>query len=213
MRQRIKQAGYEAKADHLRRMMDQTRASKSARQARNRSWQSLLVYAGALGYWGSIGGQLAWNVLGALTAPSLPNQDTDVSMDPSVHMLSCVRQTLDSGRIPVECVSDLAPSAGLALVAGSLSLWWNPRLRMKIEGRSGRFKGLAEYYQVQLIVMVVRCVFWSLLKDPSASGLEATLPSALHMFMILFTVSVCRCCSQFLTQANFIVCCYHSPCY
>ncbi|KAJ5763958.1 hypothetical protein N7533_002639 [Penicillium manginii] len=188
VRQRIKQAGYEAKADHLRRMMDQTRASKTARQARNRSWQSLLVYAGALGYWASFCGQLAWNVLGALTAPSSPTADIDVSMDPSVHFMTCVGQTLEGGRIPVECAYDLAPAAGLALVAGSLSLWWNPRLRMKIEGRSGRFKGLAEYYRVQLIVMVVRCVFWSLLKDPSASGIEATLPAALHMFMILFTL-------------------------
>ncbi|KAJ5408386.1 hypothetical protein N7509_002269 [Penicillium cosmopolitanum] len=188
VRQRIKQAGYEAKADHLRRMMDQTRASKTARQARNRSWQSLLVYAGAIGYWGSVCGQLAWDVLGALTAPSSPTAETDVSMDPSVHLMTCVGQTLDGGRIPVECAYDLAPAAGLALVAGSLSLWWNPRLRMKIEGRSGRFKGLAEYYQVQLIVMVVRCVFWSLLKDPFASGIEATLPAALHMFMILFTL-------------------------
>jgi hypothetical protein len=69
-------------------------------------------------------------------------------------------------------------------------LWWNPKLRLKVEGRGGRFIGLGEYYQVQLIVMVARCVFWAVLKDPSSSGLQPTLPPALHLFMILFTILV-----------------------
>ncbi|KAJ5085542.1 hypothetical protein N7532_010313 [Penicillium argentinense] len=192
VRQRIKQAGYEAKADHLRRMMDQTRAGKTARQARNRSWQSLLVYIGALFFWASIAGQLAWSTIGGLTAPSTSFEDSDIPLDSPLHFASCVHRVFVSGKFPTDCAFDLSPAAGHALVAGFLSLWWNPKLRMKIEGRSGRFKGLTEYYEVQFIALVVRCVFWSLLKDPSASGIEATLPAALHMFMIIFTIlSVC----------------------
>ncbi|KAJ5157474.1 uncharacterized protein N7482_008574 [Penicillium canariense] len=187
VREEIRKKGYEAKADHLRRMMDRSRASKALRQVRDRSWQSLLVYAGAFGYWTSVGGQLAWDVTSALTSP-YPQYDLGMSSDEPVSVLSCVRQAVLVRRLPSECSFDLAPTAGIALVAGSLSLWWNPKLRMKIEGKNGRFAGLGEYYQVQLIALVARCVFWALLKDPSASGLEPTLPPALHIFMIIFTL-------------------------
>ncbi|KAJ5585210.1 uncharacterized protein N7459_005010 [Penicillium hispanicum] len=187
VRQRIRQAGYEAKADHLRRMMDQSRASKTARQARHRSWQSMLVYIGALGYWGSVFGQLAWDAVSAIPVDP-PLNDPSMRLEIPISRTICASYTAQTRRLPGDCVLDLAPSAGLALLAGSLSLWWNPKIRTKIEGRGGRFTGLGEYYQVQLIALVVRCVFWALLKDPSASGLEPNLPPALHMFMIAFTV-------------------------
>lgn len=189
VRQRIRQAGYEAKADHLRRMMDQSRASKTARQARHRSWQSVLVYAGGFGYWASIFGQLAWDVTSALPFDHSLSNPCLRSGD-SVSLASCLSYTVRVRRLPGHCAVDLAPSAGLALLAGSFSLWWNPKIRTKIEGRNGRFTGLGEYYQVQLIALVVRCVFWALLKDPFASGLEPALPPALHMFMIMFTIIV-----------------------
>lgn len=189
VRQRIRQTQYDAKADHLRRMMDQTRAGKAARQARNGSWRSLLVYTGALGYWASVGGQLAWNAMGALTSIStLDELETSPETTPS--LMSCVMQTAQIRRIPGDCSRDLTPVAGLALIAGIFSLWWNPKLRMKVEGRAGRFARLGEYYQVQLITLVARCVFWALLKDSSANNISPTLSPVLHMSMIIFTILV-----------------------
>lgn len=189
VKQRIRQAGYEAKADHLRRMMDDSRASKATRQMRNRSWQSLLVYIGSFFYWFSICGQIAWDIMESLSIPSTMH-DLDQSWETEVSWLSCVVQTVSVQRIPGDCASDLAPFAGLALIAGCMSIWWNPQLRRKVERRGGRFAGLGEYYQIQLIVLVSRCVFWALLKDPSASGLESNLPPALHFFMMIFTALV-----------------------
>ncbi|KAF7597463.1 hypothetical protein BBP40_003710 [Aspergillus hancockii] len=84
-----------------------------------------------------------------------------------------------------------------------LSLWYNPKLRLKVEGRGGRFVGLGEYYKVQFIVMVVRCVFWALLRDPLSSGLQPHLPPTLHMFMFVFTalsVLLSRCIVQYDTR-------------
>ena len=187
VRNRIRQTGYEAKSDHLRRMMERSKAGRTARQARNRNWRSLLVFAGAFGYWGSVAGQIAWDVLGALDAGG-EVWESDHPVSPS--LVSCVQQTLQERRLPSYCSVDLAPHAGLSLIAGILSLWWNPKLRSKIEGRGGRFVGLGEYYQVQLIVIVVRCAFWAVLKDPASSGLQPTLPPALHLFMIFFTILV-----------------------
>jgi hypothetical protein len=147
----------------------------------------LLLVFGSFAYWTSIAGQLAWDLISVATlAQSSQGFDND---SPNT-LVSCVTNTIYMQRIPSDCSLDLAPTAGLALVAGALSLWWNPKLRLKIDGLPGKFRGLAEYYQTQLIVMVVRCVFWAVLKDPSASGLEADLPPALHAFMIVFTILV-----------------------
>ncbi|KAJ0420631.1 Ima1 N-terminal domain-containing protein [Aspergillus carlsbadensis] len=179
---RIRQTGYEAKSDHLRRMMDRSKAGKAARRARQWNWRSLLVFVGAICYWASIAGQLAWDLTSALT---IDEPADDMAESPSA--ASCVQIFLESYRLPRQCLVDSAPYAGFALVAGILSLWWNPKLRLKVEGRGGRFLGLGEYYKVQLIVMVVRCAFWAVLRDPSSSGLDPTLPPALHSFMVLFT--------------------------
>lgn len=192
MRQRIRQTGYEAKSDHLRRMMERSKEGRAARQARNWNWRSFLVFGGAIGYWISIAGQLSWDLWSGLTAVADDDslRDPDAFSESSPSILSCATQTLWSHQLPKDCMVDLAPYAGLSLVAGILSLWYNPKLRLKVEGRGGRFVGLGEYYKVQLIVMVVRCVFWGVLRDPSSSGLDPSLPSALHWFMFLLTVLV-----------------------
>ncbi|KAL4760790.1 uncharacterized protein BDW70DRAFT_160465 [Aspergillus foveolatus] len=183
---RIRQAGYEAKSDHLRRMMDRSKAGKAARKARQWNWRSLLVFAGAICYWASIAGQLAWDLTNALPVDkSLRDSD---GFSTSHVVVPRIRQVLQTLHLPTDGPADLGPYAGLSLVAGIFSLWYNPKLRLKVEGRGGRFLGLGEYYKVQLIVMVVRCAFWAVLRDPSSSGLDATLPPALHLFMFFFTV-------------------------
>ncbi|KAJ6092978.1 hypothetical protein N7486_008267 [Penicillium sp. IBT 16267x] len=187
VKQRIREAGYEAKADNLRRMMDETRASKAAQRARKHSWQSFVVYLGALGFWISILGQLAWDAIGVLTLYPMQN-DVDMSVDTPMSLIFRLRQMIDLRGIPHECAFDLAPIAGKALVAGCLSIWWNPKLRMKVYGRPGRFSGLGEYYQLQLFSLVLRCVFWSLFKDPSASGIDPKGSFVGHTVMAGITI-------------------------
>ncbi|KAL3472777.1 Ima1 N-terminal domain-containing protein [Aspergillus californicus] len=183
---RIRQTKYEAKSDHLRRIMDRSKTGKAARQARRWNWRSLLVLVGAVFYWASVAGQLAWDLASAVTIENpLSNPD---NVTQSHYVVVCFQQTLRTRHLPSGCLVDMAPYAGLSLVAGILSLWWNPKLRMKVEGRGGRFLGLGEYYKVQLIVMVVRSAFWAVLRDPLSSGIDATLSPALHSFMIFFTI-------------------------
>lgn len=191
VQERIDQAEYEAKADHIRRMMDRSKAGRTARQARNRSWRSWLVSVGAVGYWGSVVGQVAWDLLSALDSWRLvPVADGADAGSTSSSFVSCVKRTVELRHLPSNCSLDLGPYAGMSLVAGIFSLWWNPKLRLKVAGRGGRLVGLGEYYRAQLIVMVVRCAFWGVLKDPSSSGLPQTMLPGLHLFMILLTILV-----------------------
>lgn len=172
---RIRQTGYEAKADHLRRTMERSKMSRAAQKARRRNWRSILVVAGALGYWSSVAGQLASDLIGAgdlwnnlagryrpLVSTYLPFLD---------EMVSCI----------VYSSQDIA---GIALILGALSIWWNPKIHHKVEGLSGRILGLNQYYECQLIVMVARFAVWAWLKD--TSRMEPSLPAAVHAVMILF---------------------------
>lgn len=200
VKERIRRTQYDAKADHLRRMMEQTRAGKAAKRARNSGWRSMLVFAGALGYWTSIIVQLVWNITVVMTSARTTGEiDT---FRGQISLISCLKHTAQTRRLPGDCITDLAPVAGLALIVGILALWWNPKLRMKVEGRPGRFARLGEYYQVQLIVLVARCVFWALLKDSSANNISPALSPVLHMSMIIFTVLVSAAHFSVLTLAN-----------
>lgn len=188
----IHQAGYVAKADHLRRMMERSRAARAARKARNWNWRSLLVFAGAVGYWGSVAGQLSWNLMGAMKSQEA------VSDQREPPLLSCIRQAIETQRVETHCSSDLVPYAGLALVLGIISLWWNPKLRLKVEGRNGRFAGLGEYYKLQMILIVMRFAAWALLRDPAASSIPSSLLPVLHVVVAAFTIVVGSLPEEFL---------------
>ncbi|KAN0085356.1 Ima1 N-terminal domain containing protein [Elaphomyces granulatus] len=181
----IHQAGYVAKADHLRRMMERSRTGRAARKARNRNWRSLLVSAGAVGYWGSVAGQLSWNLMGAMKSKGAVSDQWEPA---SSSLLSCIRQAIETQRVETQCSSDLVPYAGLALALSIITLWWNPKLRLKVEGRNGRFVGLGEYYKLQLILIVMRFVAWALLKDPDAANMPSSLLPVLHACVAAFTI-------------------------
>lgn len=185
VKQQMRQAGYEAKADNLRRIMDRTRDFKANQRARERGWQSLLVYLGSLCYWTSIGGQLVWDFTCAINlAPFV------AALNPSSPaLLALMRFAIQVVEIQSYFL-DPSSVARAALIMGCLSIWWNPKLRMKVVGSFGRLANLAEYYEIQLIFMVIRVIFWSLFKDPSASGIDAQKCVAGHLFMMLFTILV-----------------------
>ncbi|EED23832.1 conserved hypothetical protein [Talaromyces stipitatus ATCC 10500] len=186
--ERIRQTGYEAKADHLRRTMERSKMSRAAQKARRRNWRSMLTMAGALGYWTSVAGQLLSDLIGTCALwDSIAGGRWPVVMT----FLSFVQ----------ELVSYIGYSsqdlAGIALVMGALSIWWNPKIHHKVEGLNGRILRLNQYYECQLIVMVARFAVWAWLKD--SSNMEPSLPSAVHAFMILF-MSVATIFSQRLVH-------------
>ncbi|PCH05092.1 Protein of unknown function DUF2349 [Penicillium occitanis (nom. inval.)] len=172
---RIRQTGYEAKADHLRRTMERSKMSRAAQKARRRNWRSILVVAGALGYWTSVTGQLVSDLIGTC---DLWNNFAGQYWPLGATYLSFANEVVSYFGYSSQ---DLA---GIALIFGALSIWWNPKIHHKVEGLSGRILGLNQYYECQLIVMVTRFAVWAWLKD--TSSMEPSLPAAVHAVMILF---------------------------
>ncbi|EEH21921.1 hypothetical protein PABG_04132 [Paracoccidioides brasiliensis Pb03] len=185
VRSRIEQAGYVAKADHLRRMMEKSRNGRSTRRYHGWSWRSLLISAGAMCFRASVAGQLVWNLMGAMVAGNI-TQNTESDLSLSLLPL-CFGRIWKHQSAFEECSSVLTPYAGLSLILGILSIWWNPKLKHKVEGRGGRLTGIGEYYKVQIIVLVVRFVAWACLEDPSITGINPKLGPGIHAFMGIFT--------------------------
>lgn len=205
VKERIRQTGYEAKSDHMRRMMDRSKAGRAAAsQNRAPNWKSLIVFIGAFMYWASLAGQLSWNIMGVLDDREW-REDTGRPLS-VLTLLSCVFHTLHMRRAASHCHTESASFAGMCLLVGMVSLWWNPKLRFKAEGRPGRLAGLGGYYKLQFLVMVTRCVFWAVFKDRSTSGLSPTQLSALHLFMILFTLLVSTAEPYEIDEQTYIFC-------
>lgn len=177
---RIRQTGYEAKADHLRRTMERSKISRASQKARRRNWRSILDTTGALGYWTSVAGQLLSDLMG--TYDLWDAVSGNVQSPFIVSYLSYIKELASYIGYSSQ---DLA---GIALIAGVLSIWWNPKVHHKVEGLNGRILGLNQYYKCQLIVMVTRFGIWALLKD--TSRMRPSLPPAIHAVMILFMIVV-----------------------
>lgn len=177
---RIRQTKYEAKSDYLRRIMERSKASRATKSARNRNWRHIVDVLGFLVYWASVFGQVLSGIMGAIEAG-----DVVLELFPSP---SLVPLMYHASQMLSRIGYSSQDTATVALIAGVLSIWWNPRLHYKVEGMSGRILGLNQYYECQLIVMAARFGVWALLQDPSR--LKPSLPPTLHAVMIVFTCLV-----------------------
>jgi Ima1 N-terminal domain len=182
----IQQAGYVAKSDHLRRMMEHSRARKIASRW---GWRSLVVTLGAALFCMSIVGQLSWNLIGLLEDPNQGGGETGTSM--SLRRTQCAAQAFATCRTDSRCAAAFAPVALLALIAGLLASWWNPRWQHKLQGREGRLVGLGEYYQVNTAVLLARFGFFVYMRNfstvPSTEVQQRVSHALASVMTIVFT--------------------------
>lgn len=183
-RARIQAAGYAAKTDHLRRMMERTRRGSIPKLNDGSGWRWLLVTLGGLAWWSSILLQGAWHVAGATLAQETMGAMT--ANDDSPSWQTCVQwSTSDlSGR--QRCFRQASPLVGWSLVAALASFWWNPKLKDKISGRNARMTGLAEHLWLQAVMIAVRTAAWWMLNDTASSLLPQRAFGGAHAFMIAF---------------------------
>ncbi|ERF68653.1 hypothetical protein EPUS_09445 [Endocarpon pusillum Z07020] len=186
-RRRIQQAGYTAKSDHLRRLMERSRVRRIHSQW---GWRSLVVTLGGCFFWMSILGQLAWNLISILEDPK-PNslQTTPRTVFTSLH---CAAQLFTDLKPQSGCAAAFAPLSFSAIVLGFLSSWWNPRWRHKLQGQEGRLVGLQEYYRMNTVVLLARLGFWTWARCSTALSSTHHGQQVIHsvvMFMTLvFTI-------------------------
>ncbi|KIW67733.1 hypothetical protein PV04_06965 [Phialophora macrospora] len=145
VRAQLQEATYNARSDHLRRVLEK---SRQRRIASRWGWRSLLVNAAGLGHFASLAAQILWHLYGS--------QITRLSPMEVIQPAECLRQRA----FHPSCLDATEPLVGLSLVLGLLCIWWNPKWQEKFVNSEGRLVGLHEYYLTQLILLGLRFSAW-----------------------------------------------------
>lgn len=186
VRQRIRQAGYAARTDHLRRMMDKTKFGDLQRNDFAWTWRSILLTIGGFVWWTSLLGQLIWHLMGALST-LLPQKSTDV-FEPTLR--KCMRSALIVLSIEEPCFELATQWATWTLLAGIPFSWWHKTLRERMLVAGGRIVGLQDYFKLQAVVIFVRIMAWQVLQNQFTLSLPADAFGAAHLMIALFLVIV-----------------------
>ena len=198
VQERIRAAGYAAKTDHLRRMMDRTRGYGI--QYRSSSWGSPLVTLGGVGWFLSLAGQLLWNGLSLFKSTEEYHGLRDAQ--DSVSGTTCLQQVMRGSGSISDCTELLLSIVGPALLLGVLSSWWNPVLQESMRRKGARAVGISEFYKLQGILLMARCVTWRYL--PGADLSEQMIKAA-HLSLLVLALIVSVRLAAMTCEANVLL--------
>lgn len=181
MLKRIAKAGYTAKTDHLRRMIDRSRQERTPTAA-----TSLLGMVGALGQYLWLSGfvlQALWHA-------------------------SIMRQLVGQCQVPVlggvwgRWMLDMVVAKFFGVLPGperlmkwsititAASIWWNPFLVQTIRGFTKHLLGFSTWYTYQVIVMLLRILALGIPNISAQEASEVPTQLAAHTFMLGFVFFV-----------------------
>lgn len=195
VQERIKAAGYAAKTDHLRRMMDRTRGHGTEYEMA--SWISPLATLGGVGWFLSQAGQFLWSGLSLLKSTEGQHGLRDEQSYATAS--ACLQQVLRGLGSVSDCTELFHSAAGSALLLGILTSWWNPMLKETSKRRNVRVVGTAEYYQLQCMLFIMRCIIWWYLPGYDLSAYQIR---AAHMSLLVLVAIVCIQFAGMKNEAN-----------
>lgn len=174
--------------------------TKARRVASRWGWRRILVATGSIAFWTSIAGQIIWHLMSAT-----PKKGT-LHVSSHAHNISafpeCALQYLRDGEVASECSRSLESSAGFSLVLGIISIWWNPRWTLKLQGQQGRLVGLTDYYKSQVTLLAFRFLAYLLLQDEPPTYLDASNIRAVHLVVAAVMVLVSQAAPHLEVYAN-----------
>lgn len=172
VRAQLEKATYNAKSDHIRRVLNK---SRQRRIASRWGWRSLLVSAAGFGYALNVSVQVAWHLYGS-----------QIQQTPIIDGLQ-LSQCLGERPLNEQCLDLLERFVGLSLGLGLLCVWWNPKWQHKLSNNEGKLVGLEKYYLIQLGLLLSRVVIWAVLQDVPLNIRTTTM---IHAFCAVVIVVV-----------------------
>lgn len=197
-RERIRRAGYVAKTDHLRRMMQRTK--ERAYSSVGWNWD-IVLRLGGLGWWASVIAQVIWHALSAHALwEKKKSQEMGLGYEDQLDLSNlqpsfrvCVAAVMTGEKGTDACAAAISSWMPWILSLALITFLWNNQLWNKYLGFGGRMVGLRDYYLIQLVLFASRTVAWSFLEDPR--GLERWIRGldiavGVHMAMAGFIIMV-----------------------
>ncbi|CAO2658705.1 Nn.00g064280.m01.CDS01 [Neocucurbitaria sp. VM-36] len=181
----IRNAGYAAKADHLRRIMEKSEEKRRRVQTSRQTWTLRVISLAKWTYIVSTLFGMLWHACGLFMAP-----DEDVWVDERFSWDICLRQAVFVRSVDKSCVLSpyIVKLLHYALIADLLTIWWNPKLKVKTNSLTGRMRGLKSLWSIRVAVLLLR--FASLHYWKSAAIDYETLKTFqnTHLFMLIALV-------------------------
>ncbi|KAM0422658.1 hypothetical protein ACHAPD_001114 [Fusarium lateritium] len=171
----IKRAGYTAKTDHLRRMMEKSRGRKSTSDSSALNWIDSL---GRALWWGGLTMQMFWH----LRAVTFTLQHQDVGMyDPDDQSWSALAVTGLSRAVDFLPPADFLINS--AVLASILSAWWNPQFVQVFRGFSRHLLGFTQWYSFQGLIVFFRFLFRRVLEMDGGHAQSRNAQLSAHLVM------------------------------
>jgi hypothetical protein len=182
MIERLEQAGYTAKTDHLRRMMDRSRAGRQA----SKQWTYLDLFntAGRWIWLSSLVFELLWHA-SSISMAIRPGLTTGNSK-------GWIYQRIVLFQEAVGALPSRDWLMRLSLWANILTIWWNPQFVQVFRGFSKHILGLTQWYTFQSMILFIRIIFGKvdILQIGGRNEMRAEISAHLFMSLLMTLVSI-----------------------
>lgn len=184
--EQLQKASYTAKTDHLRRMMDRTKARR--RQVRRRGKLDYVDMSLEWTWNGAFLLQFLWHII--VLVSLLARYEGHDGHDGTLHWVLMFMRKL--------CTLVLAWSPQpdrIVLWSIRLSLpsaLWNPRFKQSIRGFTAHITGFSQWYAYQVVIILIRCACLFLSQYDEAKGIPITTQMGAHLgiWSLMFYVSL-----------------------
>lgn len=170
---RLQAAGYQAKTDHLRRMMDKTRANRQT--PKQHSYLDLINTVGKWIWLGGLGFEYLWHL------STICDVLRAEGMQPGEQSWILVMRDLAfqlTKRLPAK-----DRLIALSFWSNILTVWWNPLFVQVFRGFSRHILGLGQWYTFQALMIFVRIVFSQVSTLSIGQRTEKYAQITAHLFM------------------------------
>lgn len=149
----IRAAGYAAKADHLRRILEQSTKARGDAYTPRQFWTLCIISLAEWTYIVSVLVGLIWHAFGTIVAP-----DAGMFEDGDFSWRICLQKAVMVREVDQSCLRSpyILQLVKYALIADLLTIWWNPKLKQKTNRAGGRMRGLHLVWCVRIAVLAVR---------------------------------------------------------
>ncbi|CAI6338074.1 unnamed protein product [Periconia digitata] len=156
---RIRAAGYAAKADNLKRRLVESKKYRSKESTARQRFTLAVIAIAQWAYVLSVFAGLLWHAMGMAVLPEHAPLAFDWTM--------CAKQALSLRRINELCVNsfEVLDILKYALLADLLTVWWNPKLRQKTNYPGGRMHNLFLVWGLRIITLVTRYLSYISLRN------------------------------------------------
>ncbi|KAK2625105.1 hypothetical protein QTJ16_005474 [Diplocarpon rosae] len=164
--EQIRRSAKITKTDHLRRLLDKSRANRALQPPKVLLLPRIIIFIGRILWYFGIFGQLLWNITAVLSA-TYPGK-----------LVEFLATTRGYSSVPISAVLSLLNSnawARCTLLSSVLSCWWCPRLNDAPSDFAWHYTGYRRWCGVQLLLVAIRSLFYynmglGMFVNPHTSG-------------------------------------------